>query len=368
MTSHDNSVIIIGGGQSGLAAARAALEAGLRPTVLEAGDRPVGSWPHYYDSLTLFSPVRFNTFCGERFPGVPEGYPARDEVVGFLHRFADGLDAEIRTGVRVTAVEPDGAAFMVRTESGEALHASAVIAASGSFGNPYVPVLPGAETFTGEARHVAEYRSPDRFAGRRVVIVGGGNSAVQVGYELARVASTTLATRRPLQFWAQNVGGKDIHHRLVESGFDDLPPEWLAHALDGRPVMDTGPYRAALETGVLDRRPMFTAFDEDAVVWADGTREHVDAVLYATGYLPGVGYLAPLGAVSAHGLPLHAGGISTTHPGLAYVGLEFQRSFSSNTLRGVYRDAQYVMAPLAAHVRGAAPTVAAHAPAAAPAA
>jgi putative flavoprotein involved in K+ transport len=103
----------------------------------------------------------------------------------------------------------------------------------------------------------------------------------------------------------------------------------------------------------MDRRPMFTAFEHGRVVWPDGTREQVDTVVFATGYRPDLGYLAPLGALDQGGMPWHCGGISCTHPGLAYVGLEFQRSFSSNTLRGVHRDAEHVTAPLAAHVRNA---------------
>src|SRR5690625_625080 len=113
----------------------------------------------------------------------------------------------------------------------------------------------------------------------------------------------------------------------------------------------------AFAAGLWDRRPMFTALDGDRVVWAGGTTEAVDTVLLATGYLPSVSYLRDLGALDPVGLPLHAGGISTTHPGLVYLGLEFQRSFSSNTLRGVHRDAEYVVPPLAAHVRRAPASV-----------
>ena len=98
---------------------------------------------------------------------------------------------------------------------------------------------------------------------------------------------------------------------------------------------------------------MFTAFGRDHVIWPDGTREKVDTVVFATGYRPHLDYLSPLGALDGHGMPRHAGGISATHPGLVYLGLEFQRSFSSNTLRGVYRDAEHVITPLAAHVRNA---------------
>jgi hypothetical protein len=102
--------------------------------------------------------------------------------------------------------------------------------------------------------------------------------------------------------------------------------------LTATPVLDPGAYGKALTEGLMDRRPMFTAFDAEAVVWADGRRERVGAVIFATGYRPNLDCLQPLGALE-HGAPKHIGVISTTHPGLAYTGLELQRSFSSNTLR-----------------------------------
>jgi putative flavoprotein involved in K+ transport len=290
---------------------------------------------------------------GLDFPGDPDHYPHRDEVVAYLRRYAAGLDAELRTGTPVTAVERgEAGGFLVRTAAGQTFRAAGVVAATGSFGNPYLPVLPGQEHFPGRLLHVAAYRSPHQHAGERIVVVGAGNSAVQVGYELAQVATVTLATRHPVNFHPQWRGGQDLHHWLVTTGFDLLPPQWLSHYLGDRWVLDPGKYRHALEAGWMDRRPMFTGFDTDRVVWPDGTREHVDTVLFATGYHPCLDYLRPLGALDG-GMPLHSGGISATHPGLVYLGLEDQRSFSSNTLRGVHRDADHVIAPLAAQVRNA---------------
>ena len=98
---------------------------------------------------------------------------------------------------------------------------------------------------------------------------------------------------------------------------------------------------------------MFFALDGDEVVWTNRERERVDAIILATGYRPSVGYLRELGALDPSGAPLHVGGISTTHLGLVYVGLEYQRSFASNTLRGVSADAAAVIAPLVAWISDA---------------
>lgn len=353
MTIPTLPIVIIGAGQSGLVAARAIRDAGLTPLVLEAGDRPAGSWPHYYDSLVAFSPARYSSLPGLAFPGDPDRYPARDEVVAYLERYARELEVEIRTRTHVERVEPEGRDFVVHTTGGDSLRASGIVAASGSFARPHVPAVEGRETFTGELLHVAQYRTPEQHQGKRVVIVGAGNSALQIGYELAEHAQVTLATFEPVQFLAQRPGGRDVHYWTARSGFDHLPPAWLAQLVSGVMVSDDGTYSAALEQGLLDRRPMFRALSGDEVIWSDGSTERADVVLFATGYRPSLDYLRLTGALDEHGSPLHSGGLSLTHPGLVYLGLEFQRSFSSNTLRGVGRDADHVIPPLLAYASDA---------------
>ena len=231
---------------------------------------------------------------------------------------------------------------------GDEIAAAGVVAASGSFGNPHLPVLPGQDDYTGEVRHVAHYRRPEPYAGKRVIVVGAGNSAVQVAHELAPLARVTLATRAPIQFVPQRIRGRDLHHWLHVTAADRLPRSVLTRLIRHAAVLDTGVYRDAITSGLLTRAEMFTAFTPGGVTWPDGTSEPVDAVIFATGYRPDLGYLAPLGALEPSGMPRQVGGISTTHPGLVYLGLEFQRSFSSNTLRGVGRDAAHVITALAA--------------------
>ncbi|TDC64395.1 NAD(P)/FAD-dependent oxidoreductase [Micromonospora sp. KC207] len=344
--------MIVGGGQSGLAAAHAALSANLRPVILEAGAEPVGSWPGYYDSLTLFSPARYSALPGLAFDDAdPDRHPTRDEVTGYLRRYAGSIDADIRTNVLVTAVHPrPGGGHLVHTSAGEEIAAAGIVAASGTFGNPHLPALPGQDGYAGEVRHVAHYRRPEPYAGKRVVVVGAGNSAVQVAHELASRARVTLATRSPIKFVPQRIGGRDLHHWLHVTGADRLPRAVLLRVIRHAAVLDTGAYRDALTCGLLTRRDMFTAFTQEGIVWPDGTSERVDAVIFATGYRPNLDYLAPLGALAPGGMPHHAHGISTIHPALVYLGLEFQRSFASNTLRGVGRDAAHVITALAATV------------------
>ncbi|MFB7651553.1 MULTISPECIES: flavin-containing monooxygenase [unclassified Streptomyces] len=345
-------VAVIGGGQSGLATADALLRRGLRPLVLEASDRAVGSWPHYYDSLTLFSPARYSSLPGMPFPGADrDRYPHRDEVVAYLTAYADHLDADIRTGCRVSAVRRTGEGFAVELEGGGRLSARAVVAASGTFGHPHRPALPGLEEFTGQVLHAADYRGPARFNGRRVVVVGAGNSAVQIAAELAYTARVRLATRGPVKFAAQRVLGRDLHFWLARTGLDAAPLGRLLPRPPAQPVLDDGHYRAALAAGQPDRRPMFTGADGAKLVWPDGRREEADAIVLATGYHPDLPYLAPLhDALAPDGNPRHREGLAISVPGLAFVGLEWQRSLSSNSLRGVGRDADQIARRLAAYL------------------
>ena len=344
MTAERADIVIIGAGQAGLGTAYAAQRAGMKPVVLEAAAEPAGSWPHYYESLELFSPARYSALPGRPLPGDPERYPTRDELAAYLRDYAAWLGADLRTRERVRRVSVLGDRdFEVETESGLLLRAPYVIAATGGFGRPHRPELPGGDAFRGSVAHTSEYRRPDGYAGRRVIVVGGGNSAVQVADELARVARVSLATRSPVKWQAQRPLGRDMHWWFDRSGLDAVPIGRLWLRLDGNPVVDDGRYRAALAAGVYDRRPMFTRFTADGVQWADGSAEPVDAVILATGYRPSLDFLAGTPALGEHGEPLHRAGVSTTVPGLGYVGLEFQRSFRSATVRGVGPDARRVI-------------------------
>jgi putative flavoprotein involved in K+ transport len=350
-------VIVVGSGQSGLAAARALHELRVPTVILEASDRPTGSWPRYYDSLRMFSPAGYSSMPGMPFPGAPDHYPGRDEVSDYLERYAARLDVEIRTNTRVTSIRRDGKWFLVLTEDGRDLRASGIVAASGSFSNPHRPSFPGEEAFTGELAHVADYRNPTPYAGKRVIVVGAGDSAAQVANELAPLATVTIASRHPLRFIPQRLDGKDVHYWLRETGFDTLPAIWLSKITGGSVVTDSVGFEQTLAEGRIDRRPMFVALDGGRVVWSDGQREPVDAIILATGYRPSLSYLRELGALDEHEAPLHVAGISTTHLGLVYVGLEYQRSYASNTLRGVSDDARAVIAPLVAWIHDAPTTV-----------
>ena len=243
-------VLVVGAGQAGLAAARAAQLAGLSCLVLDARDEVGGSWPDSYESLRLFSPARFSALPDLPMPGPGGRYPTRDEMTGYLRAYAERFGVPVRTRTRVVSVAREGARFAVTAGAGQVLAARSLVAASGGFGRPYQPTLPGATEFSGRLLHAATYRRPDPFAGRRVVVVGGGNSAVQVAVELAGLADVTLAVRRPLRLRSQRPLGVDVHHWARWTGLDRLPVG--ARGMRAAGVLDDGRYAAAIAAGQPD--------------------------------------------------------------------------------------------------------------------
>jgi putative flavoprotein involved in K+ transport len=347
---------VIGAGQAGLAAGYYLRRAGLAFAILEAGSQPDGSWPRYYDSLRLFSPAAQSALPGLPFPGDPAHYPTRDEVSAYLLRYAERWALPVHVGAQAAQITRHDQAFEIITRQDVRYAARSVIAATGTFARPYTPHLPGQDAFQGRLLHALHYQRPEPFHEQRVIVVGAGNSAVQIAIELAPIAHVTLATRRPIQLAPQELLGRNVFAWIALSGLDRLPAGHLGRIPDPRVVFDPGGYRAALKAGRPDRQPMFRSFTADGVIWPTGRHEAVDTVIFATGYRPNLDYLAPLGALDARGEPRQRAGRSTTTPGLYYLGLTGQRTFISGSLRGVGLDAAYVVRRILRYLRtGAAP-------------
>jgi putative flavoprotein involved in K+ transport len=353
-------VIVIGAGQAGLAAGHALTQAGLSFQILEASDRAAGSWPHYYDSLTLFSPARYSSLPELPFPGDPERYPLRDEVIAYLENYARYFAFPILYQARVKQVQREGKAFLVSTDSGQSYRARAVIAASGPFNQPNIPAFPGLNQFAGTVLHSSAYRRPSDVSGSRVVVVGSGNSAVQIADELAQTHQVILTARKPPRFIAQRPFGLDLHFWLTRSGLDKLPlGDWF-NFQPTAPVLDHGKYRQAFASGQafesgqanpnLSYRPLFDRITATGLQWRDQL-EAIDTLILATGFINSPAYLDGLDGLQARRAAEQRGGAALYVPGLYFVGTAWQRSNASATLRGVGPDAAHVVTKLQRYLR-----------------
>ncbi|MFO1441827.1 NAD(P)/FAD-dependent oxidoreductase [Bacillus sp. Bva_UNVM-123] len=333
--------IVIGAGQAGLATAYYLKNKGLQYLVLDESEQTAGSWPNYYDSLTLFSPVKYSSLPGLKFPGGSNHYPTKVEVINYLTDYAKQFELNIKTETKVIDVLKNNNLFLVKTVNGSVYKAKTIISATGSFSSPYIPNINGMELFNGHIIHSSQYKNSKEFKDQRVIVVGAGNSAIQIAYELAGKSKVTLATRNLIKFIPQTLLGKDIHYWFNLSGLDYYP---FAKSLSlTNSVLDTGIYKKAILRNKPDRRQMFTSITKDGVLWING-EEKVNSIIFATGYRPKVMYLKSLnGAIDEQGLPIHDKGISKSIKGLFYIGLSGQRSFSSATLRGVGKDAKFIV-------------------------
>ena len=341
LVPHDFStdVLVIGAGQSGLAVGYYLRRAGLAFELLDDQAGPGGAWPHGWASLRLFSPADASSLPGWLMPRPAEaGFPARDAVIDYLTLYEQRYALPVRRPVRVAAVHRSGPGFAVQTDT-RMRQARAVVCASGSWSNPFVPAYPGQKDFGGVQLHSAHYRDAAPFAGQRVLVVGGGNSGAQVLAEVSREAHTTWVTEKEPRFLPDDVDGRVLFSQATQryhaqAGAAPAPPPSLGD------VVMVDPVKEARSRGALGSVRPFARFTRTGVVWADGREEAVDAVIWCTGFRPALPFLANLGVMEPDGRVATAGTRATALPGLWLVGYGSWTGFASATLIGVGRSAR----------------------------
>ncbi|MBT9395420.1 NAD(P)/FAD-dependent oxidoreductase [Hymenobacter sp. NST-14] len=330
-------VLVIGAGQSGLAVGYYLRRAGLACALLDDQAQPGGAWPHGWNSLRLFSPADASSLPGWLMPRPADpGFPTRDAVVDYLTRYEQRYALPVHRPVRVQAVRRSGRGFAVHTTAGT-WQARAVVCATGSWRNPFMPTYPGQADFGGVQQHSAHYHDAAPFAGKRVLVVGGGNSGAQLLAEVSRVAHTTWVTEREPRFLPDDVDGRVLFTQATQryhAGLEIAPPPTLGDVV----MVDS--VKEARRRGVLGSVRPFGQFTRTGVVWADGREEAVDAVLWCTGFRPALDFLADLGVLQPDGRVATAGTQATALPGLWLVGYGSWTGFASATLIGVGRSAR----------------------------
>ncbi len=334
-------VAVIGAGQAGLSVGRLLSRADLSFVILDAEDGPGAAWRHAWDSLRLFSPAFWSSIPGVIMPGGRDYYPSRDEVIDYFESYEERYRLPVRRPVWVNSVHRDHRGLMVETDQG-VWGARHIISATGSWRNPFIPEVPGRASFRGTQIHSACYRSPERFHGQRVLVVGGGNSGAQIQAELSLVADTVWVTRREPRFLPDDVDGRALFDRATvryearQQGDESNAP---VENLLGDVVM-LPPVRAARDRGDLVSVRMFERFTPEAAVWPDGRLEQVDAVVWCTGFQPALDHLKPLGVIEPDGRVQTTGTRSIREPRLWLVGYGEWTGYASATLIGVGRSAK----------------------------
>lgn len=229
--------------------------------------------------------------------------------MAYLRAYEDRYALPVHRPVTVHAVEdhPDGG-YLTRTEHGTWI-SRAVNNATGSWRRPFVPWLPGAEEFTGIQLHTTGYRGRAAFTGQRVVVVGGGNSGAQIAADLLPAATqVTWVTRRPPRYLPDDVDGRALfalatdHVRALRRG--EPSPGGVGSLGD---IVAVPPVRRARDAGHLQAQSMFSGFTPTGVRGDDGEHLEVDAVIWCTGFRPGLEHLRPLGLTLEGAVPATIG-------------------------------------------------------------
>lgn len=340
-------VVVVGGGAAGLSTAGALARRGVDALVLERGKRIGESWAGRYERLHLHTIRRFS---GLAHAGIPRRYPrylSKDEYAAYLGQYAERLELRVALGEPVAAIGPG---WEIET-SQRTLRAEVVVVATGHYLEPRVPAWDGLDTFRGRLLHSGEYRSGRELAGQRVVVVGLGNSGAEIATDLVEqgAASVSVAVRTTPPIVTRELFGlmpvqlfgialmplgmprlvDRIGARLRRRAVGDLSPYGLSEAAWGpftarRPaVIDVG-FLEVLKAGRVTVRPALVGLTPNAVEYADGSSEEVDAVVAATGFDTGLARLLAdvPGVVGEDGQPLARSGAPTAAPGLYFIGFD----------------------------------------------
>ena len=370
-------VVVVGAGQAGLSAAwhlrRLGLEPGRDLVVLDRGPGAGGAWQHRWESLRLGAAHRVADLpgmseLGLSFATADRDEPARDVVARYYARWEEAFGLRVRRPVTVTSVVDAGGAGAGDVEAGgvEAggggggllvsvtgdsgpLVTDVLVNASGTWGAPFVPAVPGREAFRGRQLHTAEWRDAEELRGLRVVVVGGGTSAVGHLLDLEGVAASTLwATRRPVR-WAEGseLDVEDAVAAVAEQDRAARAGAPLPSIVAGTGLVLTPRAAAARERGVLVEQPMFSRVEQESVAWSDGRREPADAIVWATGWRAELRHLEPLGLRGPEGGVAVADGVASRDPRVLLAGYGPQAS-TIGANRAGRRTARAVLARLAA--------------------
>ncbi|MFF9479770.1 NAD(P)-binding domain-containing protein [Streptomyces sp. NPDC014733] len=318
-------VAVIGAGQAGLSAAFHLRRAGYVPdrdtVLLDHAPHTGGAWQFRWPTLTYAKVHGMHALPGMELTGADPERPSAEVIGGYFARYEERFGLRPHRPVEVSAVRSGpGARLLVETSEGT-YAARGLISATGTWDRPFVPRLPGQEVFRGRQLHSARYPGPEAFRGKRVVVIGGGTSAVQQLLEIAPVAAATVwVTRRPPVFRDGPFGeteGRAAVAAVARRVREGLPPRSVV-SVTGLPMTEA--MRRARADGVLRRLPMFERITEDGVVWADGSTVAADALLYATGFRAAIGHLAPLRLREAGGGIRLAGTRAARDPRVHLVG------------------------------------------------
>jgi putative flavoprotein involved in K+ transport len=337
----DMDVAVIGAGQAGLTIGYFLERQGGRFVILERAGEIAPAWRERWDSLTLFTPRRYSALPGMPFPGDPDGYPTRDEVIAYLERYAETFELPVELNSDVERLERGDDGRFRLTVDGRSVDADQVVVATGPFQTPYVPKV--AEKLSADVfqTHAVGYHRPEELPDGTILVVGGGNTGFQIAKELSATHDVVLSVGSKQKPLPQRVLGRDLFWWLTKARILDKTVESrLGRKLSTRDTLiGSSPREMTKHYGVGLRSRLVDA-DGRRVVFEDGGELEVDAVIWATGYRPDHSWIN-LPIFDETGRLRHRRGVTDVR-GLYFLGLSWQHTRGSALIGWVADDAEFV--------------------------
>lgn len=341
--------VVIGGGQAGLTTGYYLKKAGRDFVILDASERVGDAWRNRWDSLRLFTPARFDGLPGMKFPASGSTFPTKDEMADFLATYAKAFDLPVRNGIRVERLSRPGDRYVIRAGD-DVYEADNVVVAMGRYQAPKTP--PFASELAPEIRqlHSSEYRNLGQLQDGPALVVGLGNSGADIGLEVAKDRPTFIAGKEfaVIPFRIETFVARNLLLRIVRFVGHRVLTIRTPIGRKAKPILLT---KAAplirvkpkdLVAAGAERVGRIVGVKGGLPITDDGQVLDIDNIIWCTGYRPGLPWL-DLPVIGEHGIPEQRAGISQDHPGLYFVGMEFEYSQTSETITGMPRDARRVV-------------------------
>jgi putative flavoprotein involved in K+ transport len=353
LSSDDVEVAVIGAGQAGLTMGYFLVRQGRRFLIFERADAIGSAWHERWESLTLFTPRRYSALPGLPFPGDPDGYPTRDEVIAYLERYAETFQLPIELNSEVKKLDVgDEVRFRLELEH-RTIAADQVVVATGPFQKPFVPKLAQKLSPDLFQTHAVGYGRPSDVPQGTVLVVGGGNTGFQIAKELSATQKVVLSVGSRQKPLPQRLLGRDLFWWLTKAGILNKNIESrLGRKLSTRDTLIGSSPRELKRRYGVELKPRAAGSDGRTVRFEDGSELALDAVIWATGYRPDYSWIRL--PVFDDGRLHHRRGV-TDVPGLYFLGLTWQYTRGSALIGWVRDDAEFIGEQIAAHWASNAP-------------
>ena len=333
-------VIVVGGGQAGLALGYFLAQQGRKFAILEAAEEPAAAWRARWDSLKLFTPARYSGLPGLAFPGDPDSYPGRDDVASYLAEYVRHFALPVMLGSRVRSVRWAGDRYRVELED-RSYTADQVVVTTGPFQVPFVPAIAdglGQDVFQ---LHSTRYRAPGDLPDGPVLVVGGGNTGFQIAEELSATHELHLSIGSRQTPLPQRLLGRDLFWYLEKTGLIRKSRDTrIGHRLEGRDTLIGSNPRTLRKRHGVRLHPRAVEASGRTIRFSDGSQLDVNAMISATGFRHDHSWIdAPI--FDDQHRVVHRRGVTDSR-GLYFLGLSWQHTRGSALIGWVGDDAAYI--------------------------